>query len=260
MSTINALFVGHGSPMNAIEENSFTDGWVGVGKEVSQQKPRAIVAVSAHWYTKGTAVTAMEAPQTIHDFWGFPPELNAVEYPAPGDPEIAELVRDIVRPVEVSQDYEWGLDHGTWSVLTHMFPQANIPVIQVSIDATQPLEFHIELGRKLARLSATHNVVLVGSGNVVHNLRAIDWQAGNIGFDWAERFDNDALEIMLSDPARLGALTRHTDFSKAVPTPDHFLPLAYIAGAALELAGTTEAFNNMRTLGSLSMTGYKISS
>lgn len=261
MSTINALFVGHGSPMNAIEENSFTDGWAQVGQEVQNLKrPRAIVAVSAHWYTKGTAVTAMEVSKTIHDFWGFPEQLNAVEYPAPGDPEIAELVRDIAKPVDVARAYDWGLDHGTWSVLTHMFPQANIPVIQVSIDATQPLEHHIELGRKLAKLSATHDVLLVGSGNVVHNLRAVDWQAGNSGYDWAHRFDEAALDVMLHDASRISSLTANQDFAKAVPTPDHFLPLAYIAGAALESKGEVSAFNEMCTLGSLSMTGYKIAS
>lgn len=259
MSTINALFVGHGSPMNAVETNNFTHGWSDLGSEIlAQRKPRAIVAVSAHWYTRGTAVTAMQTPRTIHDFYGFPQELFEVQYPAPGDPEIAELVQDIAKPTLVSKDYDWGIDHGTWSVLTHMFPKADIPVLQVSIDATQPLEHHMDMGRKLTELSKTHDVLLVGSGNVVHNLRVIDWHAGDKGFDWADRFDNDAMELMLEDPSRIASLAEHRDFAKAVPTPDHFLPLAYVAGAATA-GGTVETFNEMRSLGSLSMTGYTLS-
>lgn len=259
MSTINALFVGHGSPMNAVETNNFTHGWSDLGAEIlRQRKPRAIVAVSAHWYTRGTAVTAMQTPQTIHDFYGFPQELFDVQYPAPGDPEIASLVQDIAKPTLVAKDYEWGIDHGTWSVLTHMFPKADIPVLQVSIDATQPLAHHMEMGRKLASLSQSHDVLLVGSGNVVHNLRVIDWQAGDKGFDWADRFDNAAMELMLDDPSRIASLTDHQDFAKAVPTPDHFLPLAYLAGAAMA-GGKVGTFNEMRSLGSLSMTGYTLS-
>lgn len=246
--------------MNAVEENNFTHGWRDLGQQIlSTRKPRAIVAVSAHWYTRGTAVTAMQTPQTIHDFYGFPQELFEVEYPAPGDPEIAELVQDIAKPTLVAKDYDWGIDHGTWSVLTHMFPKADIPVLQVSIDATKPLSHHMEMGQKLASLSKTHDVLLVGSGNVVHNLRAIDWHAGNKGFDWAERFDKDAMALMLEDPSRIASLTDHQDFAKAVPTPDHFLPLAYLAGAAAASDDTVGTFNEMRSLGSLSMTGYTLS-
>lgn len=246
--------------MNAVEENNFTHGWRDLGQEIlKQRKPRAIVAVSAHWYTRGTAVTAMQTPRTIHDFYGFPQELFDVQYPAPGDPEIAELVQDIAKPTLVAKDYDWGIDHGTWSVLTHMFPKADIPVLQVSIDGTKPLSHHMEMGEKLAKLAAEKNVLLVGSGNVVHNLGAVDWHAGNKGFDWAERFDLDARDIMLEDPSRIEALASHRDFAKAVPTPDHFLPLAYLAGAAAASTGTVETFNEMRSLGSLSMTGYTLS-
>ncbi|MEJ5927291.1 4,5-DOPA dioxygenase extradiol [Corynebacterium sp. H128] len=260
MSPINALFVGHGSPMNAIEENSFTDGWVGLGREIyNTKKPRAIIAVSAHWYTRGTAVTAMQDPRTIHDFYGFPQKLFDVQYPAPGDPEIAALVQDIAKPTLVQQDYDWGIDHGTWSVLTHMFPQADIPVLQVSVDGTKALNHHMELGAKLAKLAQEKNLLLVGSGNVVHNLGAMNWNAGNTGFDWAERFDKDTMDLMLDDPSALAKLANHQDFAKSVPTPDHFLPLAYIAGAAAEIEGEMKAFNEMRTMGSLSMTGYTLS-
>lgn len=258
MSTITALFAGHGSPMNAIERNNFTAGWATLGKKISTQTPSAIIAVSAHWYTHETAVTAMDSPRTIHDFWGFPPALGEVNYPAPGSPEVAELVRDIAKPTPVSRDYEWGIDHGTWSVLTHMFPSANVPVVQLSINATQSFEYHLELGRKLVALASSHNALLVGSGNVVHNLGATDWHAGNTGFDWAQRFDDAAIATMLDDPSRLEALRDHPDFAKAVPTPDHFLPLAYIAGAALENNAQPEVFNDACTMGSLSMTGFTV--
>ncbi|GAB2514839.1 LigB family dioxygenase [Corynebacterium atrinae] len=250
-----ALFVGHGSPMNAIENNDFTRTWSSLGTNIA---PRAILSVSAHWYTEGTGVTAMENPRTIHDFWGFPPELSEVTYDAPGDPEIAELVRDVAKPTLVQNDHEWGLDHGTWSVLKHMFPDASIPVVQLSIDATKPLSEHFALGTRLARLARENNVLIVGSGNVVHNLSLVDWQAGNTGVAWADSFDAAARDVMLDDPSRLESLTSHADFSRAVPTPDHFLPLAYIAGISSELGGEVEVFNEQRTLSSLSMTGYRV--
>ena len=254
--TTTALFVGHGSPMIAIEENNFTQTWKQLGQEVN---PRAIVSVSAHWYTRGTGVTAMTNPKTIHDFWGFPPELHAVQYDAPGDPEIAELVKDIAKPTLVQKDHDWGLDHGTWSVLKHMFPEAKIPVVQLSIDGTKPLSHHFDMGTKLAKLAQKEDVLIVGSGNVVHNLSLVDWHAGDTGFNWADEFDEHAREIMTNDSERIHTLTEHEHFHRAVPTPDHFLPLAYIAGvhAALE-ESTVETFNDSRTLGSLSMTGYRI--
>ncbi|WP_018295494.1 4,5-DOPA dioxygenase extradiol [Corynebacterium lubricantis] len=256
--TTQALFVGHGSPMNAIEDNTFTRKWAEMGKSMA---PRAILSVSAHWYTRGTGVTAMTDPKTIHDFWGFPPELNAVEYHAPGDPEIAELVSDIAKPTLVEQDFNWGLDHGTWSVLKHMFPEATIPVVQLSIDGTKPLEHHINLGQKLARLAEENDVLIVGSGNVVHNLSMVQWQAGDTGFGWADSFDEAAAELMATEPERLAALESHEAYQRAVPTPDHFLPLAYIAGAASALKGTEVGeFNKQRTMGSLSMTGFTVNS
>lgn len=259
--TTNALFVGHGSPMNAIEDNEFTQTWASLGESISSTPPRAIVSVSAHWYTRGTGVTAMTNPQTIHDFWGFPPELQAVQYDAPGDPEIAELVKDVAKPTLVESDTQWGLDHGTWSVLKHMFPDAKIPVVQLSIDGTKPLAHHVDLGTRLARLARENNVLIVGSGNVVHNLSMVDWHAGDNGFGWADAFDEAAKEIMLGDPSRLEALSAREDFRRAVPTPDHFLPLAYVAGVSAGIEGATVGtFNEKRTMGSLSMTGYTVAS
>ncbi len=258
MSAIHALFVGHGTPMNAIEDNDFTRTWSQLGESVP--RPRAILSVSAHWYTEDTGVTAMTNPRTIHDFWGFPPELHEVQYNAPGDPEIAELVRDLAKPTLVRDDHDWGLDHGTWSVLKHMFPDASIPVVQLSIDATKPLAEHVALGTRLARLAVENNVLIVGSGNVVHNLSLIDWEGGDTGFAWAHEFDEAARDIMLDDPDRIEALSRHSAYSRAVPTPDHFLPLAYVAGVSAATNGTVEVFNDRRTMGSLSMTGYQVAS
>ena len=251
-----ALFVGHGSPMNAIEDNDFTRTWATLGSEVT---PRAIVSVSAHWFTRGTGVTAMAHPETIHDFYGFPPELEAVQYNAPGDEEIAALVTDAAKPTEVIADHNWGLDHGTWSVLKHMYPNADIPVVQLSIDGTQPLSYHVALGNRLAKLATDYNVLIVGSGNVVHNLGMVQWHAGNTGFDWADDFDTTAIDIMLNDPDRLETLAEHPAFNLAVPTPDHFLPLAYIAGVSAGLGKTDiTQFNDQRTMGSLSMTGFAV--
>lgn len=257
--TTSALFVGHGTPMNAIEDNEFTRTWQALGQTISGRPPRAILSVSAHWFTRGTGVTAMTNPKTIHDFWGFPPELQAVQYDAPGDPEIAELVKDIAKPTIVQADTQWGLDHGTWSVLKHMFPEAKIPVVQLSIDGTKPMSHHIELGARLARLAQENDVLIVGSGNVVHNLSMVEWSAGDSGFGWADSFDEAAKEIMMTDPERLAALESHDGFSRAVPTADHFLPLAYVAGVTAALKDTeVDVFNEKRTMGSLSMTGYTI--
>lgn len=257
--TTKALFVGHGTPMNAIEDNVFTNTWKDLGASITESAPRAILSVSAHWYTRGTGVTAMTNPKTIHDFWGFPPELNAVQYDAPGDPEVAELVREIAKPTLIQPDHNWGLDHGTWSVLKHMFPEAKIPVVQLSLDGTKPFAEHFALGAKLAGLAEKYNVLIVGSGNVVHNLRMTQWQAGNTGLDWADRFDAAAKEIMLGNPDRAESLLHHDDFNHAVPTPDHFLPLAYIAGVTAALENSrVDVFNDLRTMGSLSMTGYQV--
>lgn len=225
-----AVFVGHGSPMNTIEHNRFTVAWHDLAR--SLPVPRAVVAVSAHWYTRGTAVTAVERPRTIHDFTGFPDELYRVEYPAPGSPEIAERVATLLAPTPVARDLTWGLDHGTWSVLVHMYPDADVPVVQLSIDATLDTASHIELGRRLAPLR-DENVLIVGSGNVVHNLGMIDWSRPDDAFGWADDFDRATRDVMDSDPDGLALLESHPSFGAAVPTPEHWLPLAYVAGASL---------------------------
>lgn len=251
-----ALFIGHGSPMNTIEKNRWTDGWRALGEALP--KPRALLVVSAHWYIGATAVTAMPHPRTIHDFRGFPPELFAFQYNAPGAPDVAREVAEIAKPTPVALDEaEWGLDHGTWSVLAHLFPDADVPVVQLSIDATRPFEHHLDLAARLAPLRSD-GVMIVGSGNVVHNLRLIDWRAGDTGTDWAERFDEAALAHMQADPAGILKLREHPDYAAAVPTPDHFIPLLTQAGlAAAEGVAAVPMFEG-RTMGSLSMTSYAL--
>ncbi|GAA1184164.1 4,5-DOPA dioxygenase extradiol [Ornithinimicrobium humiphilum] len=225
-----AAFLGHGNPMNALERNRYTEAWRLFGRSVP--RPRAILVVSAHWYTNATAVTSMPRPRTIHDFYGFPQELFDVQYPAPGAPDVAELVADVVKPTWVGQDIDsWGIDHGTWSVLLHAFPDASVPVVQLSLNAFKSFDHHLELGRKLGALR-DEGVLVVGSGNVVHNLHAVDFTRPDEGYDWARRFDDVARETLMDDPAQVAALDSHPDFAAAVPTPDHYLPLLYIAGLA----------------------------
>jgi 4,5-DOPA dioxygenase extradiol len=249
-----AAFFGHGNPMNALETNRYTQAWRDFGRSVP--RPRAILVVSAHWYVNATAVTAMPKPRTIHDFYGFPPELFAVDYPAPGLPELADEVSDIAQPTWVGADVDsWGIDHGTWSVLVHAFPEADIPVVQLSLNADKGFDYHLELGRKLAPLRE-RGVLIVASGNVVHNLGAMSWKQPDAAYEWAQRFDEAAKERMTSDPGDVATLDAHRDFSHAVPTPDHFLPLLYLAGLA-DGKGTDVLIDGY-AYGSLSMTAYTI--
>ena len=230
-STYPAIFFGHGNPMNAIQSNAYTESWGRIGEQLA--RPRAILAISAHWYIRRTAVTAGAAPRTIHDFGGFPAELYQVQYPAPGDAALGARVRELLSPLQVPLDDSWGLDHGTWSVLRHVYPQADVPIVQLSIDATKPAAFHFALGRALAPLR-DERILIVGSGNLVHNLRMYAWGAEERApYDWAIRFERLAREIIqtgdcqpLVDYERLGS-----DAALSVPTPDHYLPLLYVLGS-----------------------------
>jgi 4,5-DOPA dioxygenase extradiol len=254
--TMPAAFFGHGTPMNALDDNRYTRAWRAFGAEVPQ--PRAILAISAHWYINASAVTAMARPKTIHDFYGFPAELFAVQYPAPGDPDVAVEIADAVQPTWIGLDNDsWGIDHGTWSVLVHAFPAADIPVLQLSINATKPFEYHLDLGARLAPLRE-RGVLIVGSGNVVHNLGRIDWSRPDAAFDWTRTFDDEAASIMTSRPADLPRLQDHDDFALAAPTPDHFIPLLYLAGLAAAAGETAHVLVDGYAMGSLSMTSYTL--
>lgn len=254
--TMPAAFIGHGNPMNALETNRYTDAWRAFGLAVP--RPRAVLVVSAHWYINATAVTAMPRPRTIHDFYGFPKPLFDVEYPAPGLPELAEEISDAVHPTWVGADVDsWGIDHGTWSVLVHAFPDADIPVVQLSINADKGFDYHLELGAKLAPLRR-RGVLVLGSGNIVHNLGGMNPGLADEGYDWAERFNEDAKAVMLGDPTDAAGLDGHRDFGRAVPTPDHFLPLLYLAGLAGADNTGTDLLVDGYAYGSLSMTAYTL--
>jgi len=228
--TIPAVFFGHGSPMNALERNEYSEAWARIGAALP--RPRAILAVSAHWYTRGTPVTADEHPKTVHDFYGFPKALFDMQYPAPGDPAIVARVRELLAPVAVQPDRSWGLDHGTWSVLVHVYPKADIPVVQLSIDATQPGQFHYELGAKLAALR-DEGVLVAGFGNIVHNLQAMQRTQSAAPYDWAERFESAIRKALVErDRDTLVHWDRFGEDARlSVPTPEHYLPLLYVAGA-----------------------------
>ena len=229
--TLPAIFFGHGNPMNALLENSYTEGWRRIGEQTS--RPKAILSISAHWYVPETGVTISTAPETIHDFGGFPPELYQVQYPAPGDPALARRVQELLAPLPVKLDNSWGLDHGTWSVLRHVYPAADIPVVQLSIDETQPASFHFELGRRLAPLRDEH-VLIAGSGNLVHNLHAYAWGRHVVDpYDWTIRFEKEARDLIVSGEDK--QLVHYEDLGRdaklSIPTPDHYLPLLYVLGA-----------------------------
>jgi len=229
-SPIPSLFFGHGNPMNAVQQNEFTDGWRRMAASIL--KPRAILAISAHWYLPATAVTISRAPKTIHDFGGFPAELFRVQYPAPGDEWLARRVRNLLNPYKVDFDDDWGLDHGTWSVLRHAYPDADVPVVQLSINEAHPASFHFQLGQQLAPLRR-EGVLVVGSGNIVHNLESYGWgRHVPDPYDWAERFENTAKQSMLSGEFAPLINYEHLghDAQLAIPTPEHFLPLLYVLG------------------------------
>ena len=253
------LFLGHGNPMNAIQENEFVEGFRKIARTIP--RPNAIVCVSAHWETRGTLVTAMPQPKTIHDFGGFPPELYQVQYPAPGSPALAGEIQSLVKSTSVGLNNDWGLDHGAWSVIRHLYPKADVPVIQLSIDYTQSPRYHYELGRALSALRR-RGILIIGSGNLVHNLRMVDWRRMNesgYGFDWAlearekmNKFITEGNHQALIDFAKQGR-----SFQLAIPTPEHFLPLLYTLGLKAKGESVT-IFNDKPIAGSLTMTSLKI--
>jgi 4,5-DOPA dioxygenase extradiol len=253
------LFIGHGSPMNGIEDNEFSRTWAKMGQEIV--RPKAVLVISAHWLTRGTHITAMEEPKTIHDFGGFPQALFDVQYPAKGSPALAEATSKLVTSTNVGLDHDWGLDHGTWTVVRHMYPDADIPVLQLSIDYGRPPQYHYELAKEIASLRKK-GVLIIGSGNMVHNLRMVDWQKlnePNYGFDWAVEM-NDVFKQKISD-GNHKALIDYENLNKAaklaIPTPDHYYPLLYNLGLQ-DNNDTISFFNDRLVGGSLNMTSVKI--
>lgn len=250
------LFIGHGSPMNGIEDNEFSESWEKLGQEIDP--PSAVLCISAHWYTVGTFTTAMERPRTIHDFYGFPKPLFDVQYPAPGNPSLAKETASLIHKTSVGLDHEWGLDHGTWSVVKRMFPKANIPVLQLSIDYTKDPQFHYELAKEINSLRKK-GVLIVGSGNMVHNLGVLNWLQPNKSYDWATEM-NETFKSLI----RQGNHQPLIHYSKlgeaaklAIPTPEHYLPLIYILGLKEEKESIS-FFNDKTVMGSVSMTSLKI--
>jgi 4,5-DOPA dioxygenase extradiol len=256
MTIMPAAFIGHGSPVNTLEDNRYTRSWRAFAAVVPP--PRAVLVISAHWYAAVTAVTAMAKPRTIHDLFGFGQRLQTFQYPAPGSPEIAREIRDVIKPRFVGLDEDaWGIDHGTWSVLAHVYPEASVPVIQLSINGTKDFAYHLDIGERLAPLRE-RGILIIGSGNVVHNLGRIDPSMRDGAFDWAVRFDEAAREIMTTRPAEVLSLQQHPDFARAVPTPDHFIPLIYVAGLAHAAGTKPKILVDGYALGSLSMTSYTL--
>ncbi|HEY1009573.1 MAG: 4,5-DOPA dioxygenase extradiol [Daejeonella sp.] len=257
--TMPALFIGHGSPMNGIEDTEFSRRWTKMAGEIPT--PKAVLVVSAHWFTKGTKITAMDFPETIHDFGGFPKELFAVQYPAPGNPALAKETVSLLHSASVELDHDWGLDHGTWTVVRHMYPEANIPVLQLSIDYTKGPQYHYDLAKELHALRKK-GVLIIGSGNMVHNLRMVAWDKMNdadYGYDWAKQMNNTFKELISSDNHK--PLINYSSLGReamlAIPTPEHYLPLIYTLGLK---SGKDEVsfFNDTAVGGSLTMTSVKL--
>lgn len=253
------LFIGHGSPMNGIEDNDFSKSWAAMGQSIP--KPSAVLVVSAHWLTRGTHITAMEQPKTIHDFGGFPDELFRVQYPAPGSPELAVETQKIITSVPVELDHEWGLDHGTWTVVRHMYPKADIPVLQLSIDYSKSPQFHYDLAKELSALRKK-GVLIIGSGNMVHNLGKVAWDKLNepeFGYDWALEINQTFKDKIVGKDHK--SLIEYQKLGSAallaIPTPDHYYPLLYTLGLQTE-KDAIQFFNDRTVGGSLTMTSVKI--
>jgi 4,5-DOPA dioxygenase extradiol len=257
MARMPAVFLGHGNPMNALLQNPYTERWSQLGRDLP--RPKAILCVSAHWFVSGSAVTVSTAPRTIHDFGGFPRELYEVQYPAPGDPQLARRVQELLAPIPVHQDNRWGFDHGTWSVLCHVYPKANVPIVQLSIDETQPAAFHYEIGQRLAPLRE-EGILIVGSGNLVHNLHTYAWGRHRVDpYDWAVRFERDVRGLLQAGEhqplVQYGSLGQ--DALLSIPTPDHYLPLLYVTGTRVrgdDLVFPVEGVDG----GSISMLSVKV--
>ncbi|AWA30532.1 4,5-DOPA dioxygenase extradiol [Flavobacterium magnum] len=252
------LFIGHGSPMNGIEHNAFSESWAKMGRDIPN--PKAVLVISAHWLTRGTHITAMPNPRTIHDFGGFPKELFEVQYPAPGEPALAEATKTLIAMTDIGLDHDWGLDHGTWTVVRHMYPDADIPVLQLSIDYARPAGYHFELAKQLASLR-NKGVLIIGSGNMVHNLRMVAWDKltePEYGFDWALEMNSVFKEKIRNGEA--SALVNyeklHAAAKLAIPTPDHYYPLLY-AMALQQNGDDIRFFNDKAVGGSLTMTSVK---
>jgi 4,5-DOPA dioxygenase extradiol len=254
-SKMPLLFVGHGSPMNGIEDNEFSAQWEKLGSDIIT--PKAVLVISAHWLTRGTLVTAMEKPQTIHDFGGFPQALFDVQYPAPGNPALAKEASSIIKKTEVGLDHEWGLDHGTWTVVRRMYPNANIPVLQLSIDYRKDAQWHYELAKELGELRKK-GVLIIGSGNMVHNLRIMDWQRQDRGFDWAIEINEKFKSLIQKNDHK--PLINYESLGEAaklsIPTPEHFIPMLYTLGLKEE-KDEISFFNDKTMMGSVSMTSFK---